>query len=241
VSAPNAPRRLSPAALTSLVTLLAVVATAALTFVPVLRFTYKAAALHVMLETVSSLVALLVALLVYGRFRLSSRADELLLICSLAVVAAANLVLAAIPTALALSGQNVGTTWAPLVTRVVASLLLVAAAVTSPRTRIRDHRALPTMLLLAAFITGLAVVALLVGNDIPPLVDPHDVPIAGTRPALTVHPVAIVMETLNCALYATAAVAFTRTAARTNDELLRWVGAACAVSALARINYLYFT
>jgi signal transduction histidine kinase len=240
VPAPNAPRRLSPVALTTLVTVLAAVATAALTFMPVLRFAYQASAVHVMLETVSSLIAMLVALLVYGRFRRSSRRDELLLICSMAVVAAANLVLAAIPAALSLSGPDVGATWAPLATRVVATLLLAAAALTSPETRVTDRRALPAALLLAAFVTGLAITILLAGSDVPALVDPAAVSANGTLPRLTVHPVAVAIEAVFCVLYATAAVAFTRRAARTHDELLRWVGAACAVSAFARVNYLYF-
>jgi signal transduction histidine kinase len=231
---------LTPAALTALVTLVAATTTAALTFVPFLKFAYKAAALHVMLETVSSFVALLVALLIYGRYRRSGRADEMLLICSLTVVAAANLVLAAIPTALALSGRDVGTTWAPLVTRFVATLLLAAAALTSSTTRFRDRRALPAALLLAAFITGVAIGTVVFGNDIPPLVDPKDIPVGDARPRLSVHPVAVAMEGLICLLYVVAALSFSRRAARTHDELLRWIGAACAASALARLNYLYF-
>jgi signal transduction histidine kinase len=41
-------------------------------------------------------------------------------------------------------------------------------------------------------------------------------------------------------LYAAAAVAFTAQAARTPDELLRWLGAGCALSAVARVDYLLF-
>jgi hypothetical protein len=45
---------------------------------------------------------------------------------------------------------------------------------------------------------------------------------------------------LGALLYAVAAVALTRKAARSPDELLRWVGAACVVGVFARVHYMLY-
>ena len=215
-------------------------ATVLISVLPFVAFAYRAPALHVVLETTNSLIALLVGLLVYGRYRRSGQVGELLLVCSLAVVAVANLLLTAIPTALELSGQGGVTGWAPLVVRFVASLLLLAAALTPGRMRVRDQRTAPVVLFLALFVTLMAVLALLLGDGLPPPVDPGAVPSEAVRPTVTGHPVAIGVQAVSFFLYAAAAVAFTRRAERTGDELLRWVGAACVLAAFARVNYLLF-
>ena len=232
--------RLSPLALTGLMALVGVTVTLAVTFLPFLRFAYKAPALHVVLETTASLIALLVGLLVYGRFRNSGRVDEMLLVSSLGIVAVANFVLTAVPTALALAGGVAVTGWAPLVVRVVATLLLAAAAVVPARRTFRNRRVAPVVVLLALFVTLLALLALLVGDGLPPPVDPAQVPATSSGPVITGHPVALGVQVVSFLLYAVAAVAFTRRAAATQDELLRWVGAGCVLSAFARINYLLF-
>src|SRR3954451_15381246 len=58
-------------------------------------FAYPAPALHVMLETVNAVVALLVMYLIYGRFRQDGKLQEVLLALALGAVAVANLVLTA--------------------------------------------------------------------------------------------------------------------------------------------------
>lgn len=227
-------------ALTATAAVGCLVATLLVGLLPFVRFAYRAPALHVVLETANSLIALLVGLLVYGRYRRSGRASELLLVCSLAVVAVANLALTAIPTAVALSGGADVTSWAPLVVRFIASLLLLGAACTPSHLQLRGRRTAPGVLFLALFVTLMAVLALLLGQDLPPPVDPGAVPADSERPTVTGHPVAIGVQGVSFFLYAAAAVAFTRRAQRTGDELLRWVGAACVLAAFARVNYLLF-
>lgn len=214
--------------------------TALVVVLPFVDFAYRAPALHVVLETVSSLVALLVCFLLYGRFRRGGGLQELLLACSLAVVAVANLLLAAIPTALALSGEEELSRWAPLVVRLVGTLLLVSAALSPAGARVRGRLAGPVVLLLALLVTGLSVLLLVLGGDLPPPVDPADVPTTSSRPVVTGHPAALAVQAVSGLLYAVAAVAFTRRSARTHDDLLRFVGAACVLSAFARVNYLLF-
>ena len=89
----------SPARLSWLVAGVCAALTLAVVTVPQLRFAYRAPALHVVLETASAVVALLVAFLVHGRFRQSARAQDLLLALGLLVVAVANLALTALPSA----------------------------------------------------------------------------------------------------------------------------------------------
>src|SRR5688500_4063406 len=54
--------------------------TLAVVALPFVRFAYRAPALHVSLETANALIALVVAYLVYGRFRKTRRLQELLLV-----------------------------------------------------------------------------------------------------------------------------------------------------------------
>jgi hypothetical protein len=59
-----------------------------------------------------------VGYLALGRYRESARAQDLLLACGLAILAVANLVLTAVPAAVALSGGSELTRWTPLLVRV---------------------------------------------------------------------------------------------------------------------------
>ena len=232
--------RLSARALVLRVAAGCAVLTALVVLLPFVRFAYRAPSLHVVLETANSLIALLVGFLVYGRFRRSGRLQELLLVSSLAVVAVANLLLTAIPTALELAGRAEVTRWAPLVVRLIATLLLVLAALTPATATLRDRRAGPAGLVLALVVTGVAVAALLLGDALPPPVEPQDVPATSNRPAVTGHPAALAVQVVSGLLYAVVAASFARQSDRTGDELLRWVAAGSVLAAFARVNYVLF-
>ena len=77
--------------------LVSAAATAAVVFVPALRFAYRVPQLHVALETSAALIGLLAAYLVFGRFRRSGRLDDFTLCYSLSLLAFSNLFFAAIP------------------------------------------------------------------------------------------------------------------------------------------------
>ena len=70
-------------------------ATAAVVFVPALRFAYRLPQLHVALETAAALIGLLAAYLVFGRFRRSGQLDDFMLCYSLGLLAFSNLFFAA--------------------------------------------------------------------------------------------------------------------------------------------------
>src|SRR4051812_12654487 len=118
---------------------LAAVITLVVIALPSARFGYRAPALHVALETANALVALLVGLLVYGRFRQSRRVQELLLVLAMRTVAVANLDLTAVPVAVAIGRGEDFSRWAAVGIRLLGTILLTAAALV-PRAATVDTR-----------------------------------------------------------------------------------------------------
>ncbi|HWH30804.1 MAG TPA: ATP-binding protein, partial [Mycobacteriales bacterium] len=115
-----------------------------------------------------------------------------------------------------------------------------AAAVTSPTVTTERGAARRPVLLVAAIVLLLSGLALLLGGRLPPAVDPGLVLGDAESPLITGHPVVLVVQALGGALYALAAVVFTRQAAREDDELLRWFGAGCVLASAARVHYFLF-
>src|SRR5688572_15561953 len=94
---------------------------------PEARFAYRRPAMQIALETAASLVAFVAALLVFGRFRQRSSLDDLVLFAALAVLSATNLLFSAIPAATAQTLFGAFTTWAALIGRLIAALLLAVS------------------------------------------------------------------------------------------------------------------
>jgi signal transduction histidine kinase len=226
--------------LTSVAATVALLLTALVLAVPALRLSYRAPALHVALETAEAIIALVVAYLVGGRFRDHRRMQELLLLCGLVVLAGTNLLLSAIPSAVLLSQDQELSRWAPLVARLLGTLLVTAAALVPSTATVAPGRARSVVLGVVAAVLLLVLLALTLGDRLPPVVDPSVDLTDSTRPLLAGHPLALVAQALSGLLYATAAVAFTAQATRAPDELLRWLGAGCALAAVARVDYLLF-
>jgi signal transduction histidine kinase len=91
-----------------------------------------------------------------------------------------------------------------------------------------------------AATAGVAVVVLILAAQLPDAVAVTVRPEASGQPSLDGHPVVLIAQLLNLACYAVASVIFTRRAARTGDDMLGWLGAACALAAWARVDYLLF-
>ncbi len=230
----------TPWQLTASAGAVALLLTACVLAVPDLRFSYRAPALHVALETAEAMIALVVAYLVGGRFRTNRRLQELLLVCGLAVLAAANLLLSALPAAVLLSPDQELTRWAPLVARLLGALLVAGAALVPPEDVVAPGRARSVVVAVLAAVLLLVVLALGLGDRLPPVIDPAVDLSDSTRPLLAGHPLTFVAQAVSGLLYAVAAVAFTAQATRAPDELLRWLGAGCALGAVARVDYLLF-
>src|ERR687885_2355591 len=76
-------RSLRPRYLTLAAADLAGMVTAVLILVPEAKFAYRSAGSHIMLETATAMIALIAALLFYGRFRQSASSADLLLLVGL--------------------------------------------------------------------------------------------------------------------------------------------------------------
>jgi len=230
----------TPWHLTAAAAAVALLLTAVVLTVPALRFSYRAPALHVALETAEAMIGLVVAYLVAGRFKENRRLQELLLICGLAVLAGTNLLLSAIPAAVLLSQEQELSRWAPLVARLLGTLLVTAAALVPSDRTVGPGQVRSVVLAVVAAGLVLVLLALVLGDRLPPVVDESVDLSDSTRPLLAGHPLALAAQAVSGLLYAVAAVAFTTHATRAPDELLRWLGAGCALAAVARVDYLLF-
>jgi signal transduction histidine kinase len=214
----------------------AVSATAAVALLPVSPFGYRTPALLVALETANACIALLVGLLVYGRYRQGRRLQDLLTVVALCTAAGANLVLTAL-LSLSLGSDHGISPWASLAIRFLGSVTLAASALTPSSRELTGRRphlvaAAMTLSVLSIGLLGTALGDHL-GSTVRPTAD-------GDTSELTGHPFALAVHGLGGVLYAVAAVAFTRKAVRTGDELMRWLGAGCVLGSVARLHYLLF-
>lgn len=193
------------------------------------------AASHLALETVDACVAVLLSYLVYGRFRRSRSRQDLLLLQGLALLGVAN---AGLVLTLARSDwTGVLGLWLPPPLRVLGTLLIAAAALLPQRTvRPALQRWMPAFTLGAVLVI---VVVLLAQGDRLPQAGERDSG-SGLLRGSTDHLSLVVTQVVTLAAFAAAAVAFTIQARKRDDVLLRWLGPACALGALARANYLIF-
>jgi len=163
----------------------ALLLTAAVALLPFGRFAYEAPVLHVVLETAEGCIALAVAYLLFGRHRRTGSPRALLVTYALVVVAVANLGLPALPQAV---GSEAVTAWAPLAVRLLGVGLLTLAAVLPERVGTSVVAARSG---LAACAVGVVVpigAALLLGDRLPPAVDPSFDPAQSVAPVIEGHP-----------------------------------------------------
>ncbi|GAA1560949.1 hypothetical protein GCM10009789_12780 [Kribbella sancticallisti] len=235
--AADRPGRLGPAAVTVLVAAVGVIGTAIVLVGPDPILGYQSPAWHLLLETVNACVALLLAYLVYGRFRRSKHWQDLLLLQGLVLLATANVLLAR--SLVAATDPGVLDLWLPPALRVVGTLLIGAAALVPRRIVRRPGWQRWGLVPVAAVVALLAVVFHLLRDNLPLAADP-DLPDGALPSATAGHPALLVAQLATMSCFAVAAVAFALQARKQDDALLRWLGPACALGALARLNYLLF-
>jgi signal transduction histidine kinase len=216
-------------------------ATVLVTALPGLDFAYRQLELHVGLETAAALIGLLASYLLLGRFRRRRRLDDLALFVALSLFALSNLFFAALPAMILDAGSTKFSTWVALSGRLLGTVALAAAAFAPPR-----HVRLPkraTALPLLAPVAILAVTALFVGalvSTFPSGVEAELTPEASGRPRLIGHPAVLVVQLVAAALFAAAAVGFTRRSGRSGDGFVRWLGIASVLGAFAQFNYFLY-
>jgi signal transduction histidine kinase len=214
--------------------------TAAVVFVPALRFAYRLPDVHVAIETAAALIGLLAAYLVLGRFERSGQLEDFVLSYSLAVLACSNLFFAALPSLVA-TGTDHFSTWARLLGQLVGALVFAAAAVV-PRRRMRLRRT-PTILgalSLPVVLGAIAVVVALLSSSLPTGVELIPTPEASGRPRLDGSTAVLAAQLVGMSLYCVAAVGFGRKARTRGDELVRWLAVAAVFAAFARLNYFLY-
>jgi signal transduction histidine kinase len=208
------------------------------TVLPFVRFAYFAPSLHVAIETASGLAALLAAYLVYGRFRHSARLPELGLMVAFVLFGFTNLVLFALPTAVAGTRPETAVLWVGILARLLAAVVFAAAAV-APAVRLPD----PPAAARSAVAVSVSAVALicggvaLFGRDLPVGIDPT---LALDEVRFMGPPVIHAFQLLAVGLFTAAAVGFSRRAVSTGDDLLTWFATGSVLAAFAHVNYLLF-
>lgn len=234
--------RLSNPRLTTAGWALGFIVTGLVLWSPFLVFGYRNSSLHLALDSVDACVALLVAYLVYGRFTRNGRLQDLLLALGLTLLALSGLGLSYISEALSSAVPGTLGVWLPLSIRVMGALLVAAAALVSDTPARRITAVRPSLVLtglLAGAVSVVTAVLWLARAELPVALDAGYVPSSGFG-AIAAHPLLFSAQTLSAVCFFVASVAFTVQSIRHADELLRWLGPACALGGFARINYALF-
>ena len=206
--------------------------------VPALHFSYRRPVLHVALEEAASLVIVLTAFLVLGRFLHRARLDEFLLACALGLLALATV--SAFAAALAGREPRGSVSWIGETVSALSAALMATSALAPQR---RLEALVPTRLLLAA--SAIALAALLVVS-LPALgggwsgMSVHVAGRSTSWPDLQAPRALLALHAIAAAAYGAAAAGFLRRVERSGDEFYAWLAVACVLAASARINYFLF-
>jgi signal transduction histidine kinase len=206
---------------------------------PGLHLAYRLAAFHVALETAASIVALIAAYLLVGRFQRRRRLDDLLLKHALILFGLTNAAFGVIPAVLAGNDAPPFVSWAAVFGRLLGVIALAAAAF-APVRYVRRPQPHWTLLVPAALLLGGALGLGLLGLHLPSAIDGTASPESSGRPRLVGHPAILVLQVVSMALYALAAIGFARRFRRDRDELILWLSAASIFGAFARLNYFLY-
>jgi signal transduction histidine kinase len=230
----------SPAVLTGTALAVGALVTATIVWTPYLLFGYRSPSTHLVLDTVDSCVALLVAYLVYGRFARGGTSQDLLLAQGLALLAVAGFGLTYAVQALSRIRDGTVDVWLPLTVRLVGALLITLAALADaarpvPPAQRRWAVAGPAIIVAVTFLAFFTA-----RSRLPVALDATYFPTSAQHPVLSGHPLLVVAQAVSASCFVLASIAFTRKSLRHDDALLRWLGPACALAAFSRLNYMLF-
>jgi signal transduction histidine kinase len=201
---------------------------------PEIEPAYQNRSLHVAKETAAAIVLLLVAALLFGRFRQSGRLSELLALAGVVLLAGKNLVFSVL-TAILIETSGGLTSWRMTGAGMLGASLLAASAL-APARVLRDRR---RAIGLTAGGCVLALGALMAIAAI------FELPAAFTaRPEtgaelknLNEHPALLVADIAATVLFLVAGAAFARRAEREGDEFQLWLGVGAIIAGMAYLNY----
>ena len=229
-----------PRFVTAWIAVAALAATALIAIVDRVRFAYDSVDAHVMIATAVSLIGILAAGLVAGRFLRSRQLQDLALTLALIVLSASNLVGSALPSAFGELDSNF-VAWAPFCGRLLGAVLFAFSVAVPDREVPHPNRAVWLTLFGGLGLTGIVmlIVAIFSSSWGNPMSDA--IPPAGSdSPHLTADTLQLVLLAVTFALYLLAAVGFVRRAETTRDELFGWFALASPFGAAASANYFLF-
>ena len=206
--------------------------------VALIPFAFRSPSAHVAIETSAAVIALVTAILSWGRFRHSHLPTDLLLSFSLAAVAVVLLTFSAIPAAFSFNGAQLFSIWANLPGAVLSTVAFCWAAFVADRPLAHPTRsALRLGALGVIVLAASAEVIALAEHHLPAGIDPALKP---TGPDVTVgHPGIVGVQLFLALLLCAAAVGFMRRA-ENGDEFYVWVAAAAIAGAFGRVDYALF-
>jgi len=194
----------------------------------------ESSGLQVAIDTAVSVIALLAASLLAGRFRETRELGDLLLVAAFLVLLLANLFFSTVP---ALGGDSTDrfSTWSAAGGRLFGSVLLAGAAF-CPRRGLRQPGRAPAITLAGAvaLLAAIGVAVSLLGDALPVGVR-HDSATPGI--GLVASPALLASQMFSAVVLGAAAIGFLRRALRTDDQLMHWIAAATVLAAFSRLNY----
>jgi signal transduction histidine kinase len=194
--------------------------------------------MHLVIETGEGLTALLIAYLLYGRFRLTRLDRDALLVYAFTVFGLANLFLSALPAVVSAGETEAFSTWAPVFARLLATVALAVATVVPRRQTL--SRLSPPMLVGGAALAVIVASVALFNSSLPTGLDPGVRPDASTTPHVVGHPAIAAIQLISAAIFGLVAYRFTQEGRRTQDDFWWWLAAGCVLAAFARLNYFLF-
>lgn len=208
---------------------------------PQLEFVHSLPALHVAFETAGALIALLAGVLIAGRFLRRSRLTELVLSCSLGVLALSELAFATVPVSPGHGSADLPV-WAALSGRVFSAVLF-ALAVFLPGRRLRRPG-----LALGMGAALVAVTPLLVAGaaasfaprlpGVTVAASGLAIPVRGS--GLSADGVLLRSDLGLAMIYGLAAAGFLRRAERSHDEFDGWLATAAVLAGASHLNYFLY-
>ena len=217
--------------------------TALLLTTPLLDSGYHSPSAHLALDSVNACVALFVAYVVFGRFVRRRGLPDLLLANGLVLLAVPGLGLGLAAEAFSWPLPGTLDTWLPMTIRIMGALLIAAAALAGLRRSLNFVPLRLSKVVPAAVAVAVAAVCLALWNarlNLPIALEANYVPSSVQFATGAEHPLLPVAQAIAAASFFVASVAFTARSRRRSDELLRWLGPACALAGFARVNYMLF-
>jgi signal transduction histidine kinase len=217
----------------------AAVFTALVVFVHGFDVAYRSPTMHDAIETFAAVIGTVAAYLLFGRYRLSGQLSDLLLALSILVLAIRSFFFSVLPAILSGGDVTRFSTWAAIVSGLLAAAGFAFAAFSSGEHPRRRTTRFVSVSFLAAPVLIAAVMDVLAPR-LPVAISPALSPVQGGRELLTGQPAVLAIQLLTMGLFATAAIGFLRSVERTGDQFTATLAFATTIGAFAAFNYFLF-